>query len=76
MILITIHAVNSIIVFTWVNFISFKLLQTIRNKRKIIKNRPINVEVFINIGNALRNAKRLVDRLKKVKINDIEIIIP
>jgi len=52
------------------------LLQTIRNARKIIKKNPTIIEILNNIGSVLRNAKRLVERLKKVNIDDIEIIIP
>ena len=49
---------------------------TIRNNRKTTEKKPIKIEILVNIGSELRNAKILVDIPKKVKIDAIENIIP
>ncbi|MFX1592879.1 MAG: hypothetical protein ACFFCL_09315 [Promethearchaeota archaeon] len=74
-ILMTIHAVNSIIVFTCINFNSIILSHIIRNKRKTTEKKHIKIETLINIGTVSRNAKRLIDKPKKVKMDAIDRFI-
>jgi hypothetical protein len=75
--LLTINHVNSsIIVLVCVNFISFRLFKKIRDKRKMMKMNPTQIDPLIRIGIVLRKAKRLREIIKNVKIHDIEIIIP
>jgi hypothetical protein len=75
-ILITSHEVNSMIVFICGNFNLVILSQIIRDKRKKVEKKPIKIEVLVNIGNKSRNAKILVDIIKKVKIDAIDRLIP
>ena len=67
------HAVNSQIIFTWVSLNSIKLSHTIKNKRNNVVKKPISIDDS-NPENI--KAKRLVERLKKVNIDDSERIIP
>ena len=70
------HAVNSQIIFTWVNFNSIKLSHTIKHKRNMVVKQPINIDDFNIIGPGKRTLKRSVVRIKNVNIDDIDRIIP
>ena len=70
------HVVNSQIIFTWVSLNSIKLSHRIKNKRNKVAKKPISIDDSNNTSPGNIKAKRLVERLKKVNIDDIERIIP